>query len=204
MKLYGHPFSSNARRVQILCEECGIPYDYVPVDLLQGAQYEEEFLRLNPNAKVPVIDDDGFLLWESQAIMRYLADKYGATGWYPVDLEKRAVVDQWLDWNQTRLTPATEKVAYNTLLAGDKADQQAIASGKAALEKVMPILDGALHATGWMAEERPTLCDVAVATNVTYLELCKYDLETYPAVVKWYSALKERESFKTTAPGDGP
>lgn len=200
MKLYGHPFSSNVRRVQILCEECGISYDYVTVDLMQGAQYEEDFLRLNPNGKVPVIDDDGFLLWESQAIMRFLADKHGATGWYPVDLEQRALVDQWLDWNQTRLTPATEKIAYNILFAGDKADQQAIESGKAALEKIMPILDGALHATGWMAEERPTLCDIAAATNVAYLELCAYDLDAYPAVLAWHARLNERESFRKTAP----
>ncbi len=201
MKLYGHPYSNNARRVQMFCEECGIPYTYRRVDLLEGEQYTEEFLRLNPNGKVPVIDDDGFVLWESQAIMRYLADKHGAAEWYPVDRRRRALVEQWLDWNQTRLTGPVEKIAFNTLFAGDKADRDAIASGHKALEKIMPVLDQALGASGWLVGDRPTLADLAVATNVAYLEVCRFDLQAFPAVSKWYESMKGRPSFVRTAPG---
>ena len=187
--------ASRAMRVLWMLEEAGLPYRHIP-----AKPRDADAAAANPSGKIPALRDGDAVITDSVAIMTYLADKHGATGWYPVDLEQRALVDQWLDWNQTRLTPATEKIAYNVLFAGDKADEQAIESGKAALEKIMPILDGALHATGWMAEERPSLCDVAVATNIAYLELCAYGLDAYPAVLAWYSRLRERESFRKTAP----
>ena len=110
MKLYGNPWSNAARRVQMLCEELAIPYSYETVDLMNGKQYTPEFQKLNPNSKVPVIDDDGFVLWESHAIMRYLADKHQARAWYPSDAKARTQVEQWLDWNQTRLGPDRKSV----------------------------------------------------------------------------------------------
>jgi glutathione S-transferase len=105
MKLYGHPYSNHALRVQMLREECGIPYTYQVVDLMKGEQYTPSFLAMYPNGKVPVMDDNGFVLWESHVIMRYLADQHKAKAWYPSDLKARYQVDQWLDWNQTRLGP---------------------------------------------------------------------------------------------------
>jgi glutathione S-transferase len=199
MKLYGHPWSSNARRVQMLCEELGIPYVYETVDLMKGAQYSPEFQRLNPNSKVPVIEDDGFVLWESQAIMRYLADKHRAESWYPSDRKKRAVVEQWLDWNQTRLGPEAGKIMFNTHFAGDKRNDEAIENARKWLLKILPVLDGALAKRPWICGDGITLADLAASTNVWYLDHCRHDLLPYPAVVKWYEAVKARPSFSKTA-----
>lgn len=200
MKLYAHPYSNAARRVHMLCEECAIPYTYQTVDLMTGEQYSPEFLAINPNAKVPAIEDNGFMLWESNAIMRYLAEKHGASTWWPKELVARAKVDQWLDWTQTRLGAEAGKLMFNTLFAGDKGDKQAIESAKKWLEKILPVMDGALAKSAYLCGEAPTLADLAAATNIAYLEMCRYDLSPYPNVGQWYAKMKQRPSFAATAP----
>ena len=200
MKLYGHPWSNAARRVQMLCEECGIPYTYQLVDLLKGEQYKPEYQAINPNSKVPVMDDDGFVLWESQAIMRYLADKHKASAWYPVEPKARAHVEQWLDWNQTRLGQEAAKIMFNTHFAGDKRNDKAIEDAKTWLEKILPVLEDALKQHSYLGGNQPNLADIAVATNLAYLEACEYDLKPYPVVARWYDSMKKRPSFAKTAP----
>ncbi|MHB8534998.1 MAG: glutathione S-transferase family protein [Sulfuricaulis sp.] len=200
MKLYGHPFSAAARRVQILCEECGIPYSYQVVNLMGGEQYKPEYLALNPNGKVPAIDDDGFVLWESQAIMRYLCEKHKAKSWYPAEPRARAQVEAWLDWNHTRLGTEAAKLMFNTNFAGDNADKAAIEDAKKWLVKILPMMDGELKKRKYLCSDQPTLADIAASTNIAYLEMCQYDLGPYPAVSKWYGAMKARPSFTKTAP----
>lgn len=200
MKLYGNSFSSYARRVQMLCEELGAPYTYQTVDLMQGEQSAPAFLALNPNGKVPAIDDDGFVLWESHAIMRYLADKHKAKQWYPVEPKARAQVEAWLDWNHTRLGPEAGKIAFHTLILKDQGDPARIADGKKWLEKIFPVMEATLQKQPYLCGAQPTLPDLAAATSMAYLEMCQYDLSPYPAVVKWYGAMKARPSFAKTAP----
>lgn len=200
MKLYGHPYSNAARRVQMLCEECGIPYTYQTVDLSKAEQYTPEYLALNPNGKVPVIDDDGYVVWESQAIMRYLADKHKAHSWYPSEPRARIQVEQWLDWNQTRLGVESGKIMFHTHFAGDKSKPEVIEDGKRWLTKILPVMDGVLAKKKYLCGDQPTLADLAAATNIAYLEMCKYDLGAYPAITKWYGGMKARPSFAKTEP----
>ena len=200
MKLYGHPYSNAARRVQMLCEECGIPYIYQLVDLKKGEQYTPEYLALNPNGKVPVIDDDGFVLWESQAIMRYLCDKHRAQAWYPTEPKARAQVEGWLDWNQTRLGPEAGKIMFNTHFAGENANKQAIEDGMKWLLKILPVMNNVLDTRPYLCDGQITLADLAAATNIAYLEACQYDFSPYPAIQRWYHAIKTRPSFAKTAP----
>lgn len=200
MKLYGHPYSNAARRVQMFCEECGIPYTYQTVDLTKREQYTPEYLALNPNGKVPVIDDDGHAVWESQAIMRYLADKHKAHAWYPSELRARIQVEQWLDWNQTRLGVECGKIMFHTHFAGDKSKPEVIEDAKRWLAKILPVMDGALAKRKYLCGDQPTLADLAAVTNIAYLEMCKYDLGAYPAITKWYGRMKARPSFTKTTP----
>lgn len=198
MKLYGHPFSGNARRVQMLCEEAGIAYDYQIVDLMAGAQYAPEFLALNPNGKVPVIEDDGFVLWESHAIMRYLADKHRLSDWYPSELKERAKVDAWLEWNHSRLGMEAGKLAFHTLFLRENGDPARIADAHKWLEKILLVMDAQLTGHAYLCGDDPTLPDLSAATNTAYLEACKYDLSAYPSVLAWYKRMKGRQSFQNT------
>lgn len=200
MKLYGHPFSGNVRRVQMFCEECSIPYTYQTVDLMNGEQYSPAYLAINPNGKVPAIDDDGYVLWESQTILRYLADKHKKSQWYPTDLKERAEVDKWLDWNHTRLGPEVGKIAFNMLILKDKGDQAKIKDGKKWLEKILPVMDNHLKRQPYLCGNQITIADLAAVTNLAYLEMCQYDLSPYSAVAKWYESMKKRPSFAKTAP----
>jgi glutathione S-transferase len=147
-----------------------------------------------------VLDDDGFVLWESQAIMRYLADKHKAGAWYPSGLKERAVVEQWLDWNHTRLSPEAGKIMYNMHFAGDQRNDQAIEGGWKLLLKILPVMEGALTRHPYLCGEKITLADLAAATNIAYLEVCQHDLTPYPAIRRWYDAMKARPSFAKTAP----
>ena len=163
MKLYGHPFSNHTRRVTAFCEEARIPYDFQLVDLAKGEHRKPEYLALNPNGKVPtIVEDDGFTLWDSHAILRYLALKHRVTAWYPEDLKTRARIDAWLDFNHTRLGPETGKIAFNTLFLGAKGDQAKIAEGKKGLESVLPVLNDALGKSAYVCGNQPSLADLSL------------------------------------------
>lgn len=200
MKFYGHPYSNASRRAQMFCEEAGIPYTFITVDLMKGEQNLPAYQALNPNTKVPVIDDDGFVLWESQAIMRYLADKHKASKWYPIEPKARAAVEQWLDWNHTRLGPEAGKIMFNTHFAGDNGSPQAIEDAKKWLAKILPVMNGELSKRPYLCGDQPTLADLAAVTNLAYLEMCQFDLSPYPAVMKWFNGIKSRPSYTKTAP----
>jgi glutathione S-transferase len=100
MKLYYHPISTTSRPVMLLASEAGIDLTYQVVDLFTGAQYKPEFEAINASHQVPVLEDDGFRLTESSAILKYLADKKGASA-YPTDPRQRARVNERLDWFNT-------------------------------------------------------------------------------------------------------
>src|SRR5579863_9235085 len=100
MKLYFHPASTASRPVVLFCAEAGISYEPVVVDLMTGAHHKEPFLSLNPSKQVPVLEDGDFVLTESSAILKYLADKVGSPA-YPKDLQQRAKVNEVMDWLNT-------------------------------------------------------------------------------------------------------
>ncbi len=99
MRLYHHPMSSNARRAVMTVLHLGVDVDLVLVDLAKGEQRRPEYLRLNPNGKVPVLEDQGFVLSESHAIMQYLADRTLGQTLYPEAIQARADVNRWLFWS---------------------------------------------------------------------------------------------------------
>ncbi len=100
MKLYYHPVSTTSRPIVLFANEAGIPLEYEVVDLFTGAQYQPEYVAINPSRQVPVLQDDDFRLTESSAILKYLADKTGSSA-YPADLRKRARVNERMDWLNT-------------------------------------------------------------------------------------------------------
>ena len=106
MRLYFHPLSSNSRRVTMTAQQLGLELDLIVVDLLKGEHRDPEFLQFNPNGKVPLLEDDGFQLWESHAIMQYLADRCPGQTLYPHDAQARADVNRWLFWSAYHFTPA--------------------------------------------------------------------------------------------------
>src|SRR5450631_4370637 len=103
LKVWGRANSVNVQKVLWTCEELALPYKRIEAGMEYGVVSTPEYKKLNPNAMVPTIDDDGFVLWESNAIVRYLAAKYGAGSLWPADPKIRASADRWMDWQQTTL-----------------------------------------------------------------------------------------------------
>lgn len=116
MRLYNANLSLNALRVRAVASELGIDLEIVEVDIRKGDTRTEDFLAKNPNAKVPVLEDGDFVLWETRAICGYLAALKPKAGLYPADLKARAIVDQWAWWQAAHLGPAMQKLSFEVFL----------------------------------------------------------------------------------------
>lgn len=197
--VYGHPFSQHSRRVVTLLELAGLPYELVRVALDKGEHREPAYLALNPNHQVPTLIDGDLTLHESNAILRYLANKHALTDLYPTEPVARARVDQWLDWNQCRVAPAVLDVVYNKMFAGPHADAAAIARGEERLRELTPILDAALSRRDHVAGPRMTLADISVATNVFQLGLTG-DAPRTASITRWFETMSALPAFQAALP----
>lgn len=98
IRIYGYERSSNTQKVWWLCDELGVAFEKVPKGGTYGGHKAPDYLKLNPNGQIPTIDDDGFILWESNSILRYIAERHGGGRLIPADLHKRAIANKWMDW----------------------------------------------------------------------------------------------------------
>jgi glutathione S-transferase len=196
MKLYDFPFSPNCRKVRAVAYEVGAAFEAVPVDLLSGAQRAPAFLARNPNGRVPVLEDGDLVLWESTAIVRYLA---GGTTLLPTGRREAAEVDRWLAWQLAHLQPAMSKVAFERIvkrLTGQgPPDPAAIATGTAEFAAMTAILDGALAGTEHVAG-RLSVADFAMAAFYSLAPACGLDVAPFPRVASWLDRVLARDSMR--------
>ena len=169
--LYHHPYSQHCRRVVALLEEAGLEYEPRLVALDQGEHRSPAYLAINPNHEVPALIDGAVKIFESNAILRYLCHKHRLSDWYPEDFERRALVEQWLDWNQWHLAPAVVDIVFNKVILGPKGDRDAIARGEARVAELVPILADGLEDHAFLSGKTPTIADLSVASNFTQLGL---------------------------------
>ena len=164
LKVLGRVTSINVRKVLWLLGELDIGYEREDWGLPTRDPKAPEFLKLNPNAQVPVLIDEGFVLWESNAILSYLAHKHGA--FVPADPKGRALVDQWLFWQLGELNPAWG-YAVNALLRRNPAysDEGRVAESVARWTKMLGILDAQLTKQSYVAGESFTIADIAIGLS---------------------------------------
>jgi len=197
--LYHHPYSQHARRIVALFEEAGLNYDLRTVAVDKGEHLSPEYLAINPNHQVPTFIDGDLTIHESNAVLRYLCAKHGLKEWYPEDLKDRAMVDQWLDWNQCRLVPSVADIVVNTLFRGDQGDRAAIARAKEKLTELAAILDTGLNGREFLIGARPTIADLSVASNITQLGLADA-APTQPNITNWYRRVSGIGGFRKSLP----
>jgi glutathione S-transferase len=205
MHLYYHPFSSNSRRVLLTAIQLDMKLELVVVDLLNGQQREAQYLRLNPNGKVPLLDDDGFHLWESHAIMQYLADKSPGQTLYPLDAKSRADVNRWLFWSAYHFTPAVgfisrERVAKRMVGGSGGPDAIEIARGEALLTAAARVLDDHLAGNEWIAQDRLTLADLAVAAPLMHTAAAQLPVLEFENLQAWFARVAALEAWKRSEP----
>jgi glutathione S-transferase len=199
LRIWGRSTSINVQKVLWCCAELDVPYHRVDVGGPFGGNREPEYLRLNPNGLVPTISDGGFVLWESNAIVRYLATRYGMGTLCPEDLAERADADRWMDWQLGTLW-AGFRPAFIGLVRTppEERDQANIA---AAIEKTagnLAILDAHLAGRDYVTGPSLTMADIPL--GVTAYRWFNLDIERppMPNLEAWYERLRARDPYRAT------
>ena len=193
LKVLGRVTSINTRKVLWALDEIGVPYQREDWGKPLRDPNVPDFLKLNPNAQVPVIVDDGFALWESHAILRYLSATAGS-GLWPVEARERALVDQWMSWQSTELNPAWNYVVQARLRGNPPdPDPARIDASIFAWTKQMQILEYHLAgSSGVMANGRFSLADIVIALSTHRWLSVPFDKPSLPAVEAHYRQMRSR------------
>jgi glutathione S-transferase len=197
MKLYYHPASTTSRIIMMFAAEEGIALDYQVVDLMTGEHLKPAYKAINPNCLVPVLDDDGFVLTESGAIIRYLAGKSGSAA-YPQDLKERARVDEAMAWFYSNYYKdlgyglVYPQVFPHHRRPTEEAQAGAVEWGKHKAQHWLGILDQDLITTRhkFLCGDKVTLADYVGAEMVTLGELVHCDYRDYSNVRRWIGQMK--------------
>ena len=197
LKLYGQ-YRSRAFRVAWLCKESNIPYEHVNVTVnVDGATCKNpDYVRLNPNARVPTIDDDGFVMWESAAINQYLAEKYKSPLW-PSDPKGRGRMLQWAFFVANDVEPNMITVMQHRVMFPPEKRNAALADdADAKLQPKLKVLDEHLAKNKFFGGDKWDMADFMVASVCYSFFAMKYDLAKYPSFQKWLMASLERPKAK--------
>jgi glutathione S-transferase len=190
LKIWGRLSSINVRKVVLAAQWLQVPFERVDAGHEFGIVQTPEYLGKNPNGLIPVIEDGGFVLWESNVIVRYLCAKHGAGNLYPEKLEARFDAERWMDWQQTTLNPAG-RGAFVQLLrtAPEKRNQDVIAQSIAATEPLMGVLDAHLAQRKFMAGDSFTMADIPIACEIHRWHGLPLQRPERPHVERWYQGI---------------
>lgn len=186
MKLYHAHTSANSHKVRLLCSLLGLDYESAPVDLRAGEQREPAFLAVNPRGQVPVLEDGGRVIWDSAAIMVYLARKAGSEDWLPTEAGPLAEVTQWLQFSADELRWGPHQVR-RIKKAGRPGDLDAALE---TTDRALRILEPHLTAHDWLAAGRPTIADIACFPYLALAPELGIALEPWPAVEAWITRIR--------------
>ncbi|MCP1575070.1 glutathione S-transferase [Herbaspirillum rubrisubalbicans] len=198
LKIYGRDNSINVRKVLWTCAELGLDFEREDWGLGFRATSEPAFVAMNPNAMVPVIDDDGFVLWESNTILRYLVAQYGGALLYPGQPRQRARIDQWIDWQASDLNRSWS-YAFMALARNspEHGDAQQVAASIAGWTRFMQVLEQQLqHSGGYVAGSQFTLADIPVGLSVNRWFATPFGHAPLPAVERYFELLTQRPGFR--------
>jgi glutathione S-transferase len=176
MKLYHHPLSGHAHRARLFLSLLGVPHEAVEVDLKAGGHKRPEFLALNPFGQVPVLDDDGTVVSDSNAILVYVARKLGRTDWLPDDAEGEAAVQRWLSVAAGELAYGPAAARLVTVFGATFSPEEVIGRAHTLLGR----LEAHLTGREWLVGERPTIADVALYSYLARAPEGNVDLSGYP------------------------
>jgi glutathione S-transferase len=193
LTLWGRTNSINVQKVQWCLEELGLAYKRIDAGREFGIVDTPEYRRMNPNALVPTIEDDGFVLWESNAIVRYLAAKHGAGTLWPEALQARADADRWMDWQATAFTPAQGPAFHGLIRAAPEGrDDAAIAQSIAKAEPFAALLDAHLGGRRFVTGDAFTAGDIAVGAAVHRWHNLPTAREKRPNIERYHAELLKR------------
>ena len=198
LKIWGRNTSSNVQKAMFAVGELKLPHQRIDVGGAFGKNRDAPYLAMNPNGLVPTLEEeDGFLLWESNSIVRYLAAKHGTGTLEPSDLRTRALASKWMDWQLSVYGPAITPVFWGLIrTAPDQRDHKAIADGKVKTTAAAKILDEHFARTQYAAGDAFSMGDIPIAImSYRYRELVP-ERPAYPNFERWYAAIASRPAFR--------
>jgi glutathione S-transferase len=200
-KLHVFPPSPRAFKVLLVAHHLGIDYDFSFVDLPKGTQRTPEFTALNPNQRMPVLEEDGFALWESNAIVEYLASK--KDGWLPREPRDRLAVTKWLYWDSNHWDPACAIFVFERLVKpffglGETSAAE-IERGEALFKRLGPVLDGELGKHRYVSGDALTIADLAIGSSLCVADRVGFPLEEYRGIRRWEAELRALPAWSKAA-----
>jgi glutathione S-transferase len=197
IKLWGRTNSLNVQKVLWTLAELDLRFERTDAGQKFGVVDTPAYRGLNPNGLVPTIEDDGFVLWESNVIVRYLATKYGMGGLCPADLSERFSAERWMDWQQTSLVQPIGPIFVNLIrLPPEKRDPAIVAKQRELAEGWLAILDEHLAARDYVNGNRLTMADIPAGTTVSRWYKLPIERRDHAHVEGWLARLKTRPGFQ--------
>jgi glutathione S-transferase len=197
LKIWGRTNSINVQKVLWCCAELNLKYERIDAGLQFGVNTTPEYKAMNPNALVPTINDDGFVLWESHAIVRYLARKHGVSTLCPSDAKACADADRWMDWHATTVWPNLRPIFWNLVRTPpEKRDMPLVEESRNKLSASMAILDAHLAGRKFVIGDVFSMGDIPLGTAVQRWFNMPIERENYKNLEDWYKRLQGRAAFK--------
>jgi len=209
IKLWGRPSSGRTQKVLWTLAEIGIDFEFIlaSAEMGRGGHVSKgnkpfgvvdtpEYRAKNPNGRVPTIEDDGFVLWESNSIVRYLAMQYAPDLLYGSDIRTFASASRWLDWENNELLPPQHDMAMHVIrLAADQRDPLVLQKACKKFERALQIADDQLARTRFITSDRFTYGDIALGLRVHRWHVLGLAREVPPHIARWYAEIKARPAF---------
>ncbi|MGP0094918.1 MAG: glutathione S-transferase family protein [Xanthobacteraceae bacterium] len=203
LKVWGRKTSSNVQKVMWAIGELKLPHERIDVGGPFGKNKEPAYLAMNPNGLVPTLEEeDGFLLWESNSIVRYLAGKHGAGMLEPADARTRARASQWMDWQLTVVAPAIHDTFWGLIRTPpEKRDHAAIKASQTKTGEVMQMFDAHLGKHRYAAGDAFSIGDIPIGIMARRFRDLVPDRPPLPNFERWYAEIAQREPFRTHVSG---
>ncbi len=199
LKIYGHPMSTCTRKALMTCAENDIPFELVTVDFMKGEHKQPAHLGRQPFGQMPALEDEGFMLYESRPMSRYLNDKVSGK-LVPSDLKERALMDQWISVETSNFTPHAMTYIYNYTFQRTQEPAKMEAAGKA-IDLALSVMENRLAVSPFLAGSTLTLADIYYMPYIEYVMATpgKELFAKYPHVMAWWNKISERPTWRKVA-----
>jgi len=195
LKVWGRVNSVNVKKAMWCVGELGLPHERVDAGMQFGVNKTPEYLRMNPTGLVPTLDDDGFTLWESHTIVRYLSAKHSLGKLCPADLKLRADAERWMDWAFTFQGAVRNAFWHLIRTPPEKRDAKAIEESRLKSAELAALLDGALAGKAYVAGGSFTMGDIPIGCEVQRWIRLPIQRPALPNLHAWFERLRERPAF---------
>jgi glutathione S-transferase len=197
LRIWGRDNSVNVQKALWCCEELELAYERIDAGGSFGVVNTQQYRNMNPNGLVPTLEDDGFVLWESNAIVRYLAAKSGAGKLWPEDLKVRAEADRWMDWQATTFWPNFRPLFWNLVRTPvDQRDEAAMEEARQKTGEILAYLDAHLRNRNYIVGDDLTMGDIPMGCAIWRWFGLQIERPALPNVQRWFDTLATRPAYK--------